>query len=189
MVGAGGVQQVTRDLAAPWCPSRRQSRVTAALPVTGALTTPIGAAAFRIRLTCRPAAILCLHVNLSPLARLVAFGRPYVVVAHGREVWGELKRVRLEALQAAVVIWSVSTFTDDRLIDHGIARRQLRRLQLGVDVGGTRTWAVRIHSPEILIIARLTEDTTYKGADSLIEAFPRLRCRIPRSKAPRRGLG
>jgi glycosyltransferase involved in cell wall biosynthesis/O-antigen/teichoic acid export membrane protein len=190
MVGAGGVQQVTRDLVGALnarhdvrvvSPPRSRSRTLSLLRLC--------LAACRVRLLYRPAAIVCLHVNLAPLARLVALGRPYVVVAHGREVWGKLKRVRLKALQAAVDVWSVSSFTDDRLVDQGIARRRLRRLKLGVDVAGVQPARNESHSPEILIIARLTHDTAYKGTDALIQALPRLQGDYPGLKLRVAGSG
>jgi phosphatidyl-myo-inositol dimannoside synthase len=190
MAGTGGVQQVTRDLAVALgachvvnVVSPPQSRYRAVSRLR------LSFAACRVRLRQRPVAIICVHVNLAPLARLVALGRPYVVVAHGKDVWGELKPSRLAALRTATAVWSVSSFTDERLVDQGIDRRQLRRLMLGVDVPEIPPARSESPSPEVLIIARLTHDTTYKGADALIEALPHLRRDFPDLKLRVVGTG
>ena len=69
----------------------------------------------------RPDLVVVGHVDLAPLAWLakIVFGVPYVVWAHGTEVWGLRRPLRLASLATADRVAAVSRYTAERL--HGIA--------------------------------------------------------------------
>ncbi|MCY4599647.1 MAG: glycosyltransferase [Acidobacteria bacterium] len=138
----------------------------------------------------RPDLVVVGHVDLAPLAWMakMVFGTPYVVWAHGTDVWGLRQPLRLASLAAADRVAAVSRYTAESL--HGIApglperitiipnavRDRFRpgnggavRRRLGLDDGA------RV----LLTVARLRDTERYKGCDTVIRALPRVLRRAP----------
>lgn len=131
--------------------------------------------------------IICGHIHLAGIARLVQLLNPrleYFLIAHGIEVWRPYNFLERRALLGAHRILCVSEYTrsqmlrflpsldPDRLIvvpnsldpDFAIPQPPVPR-----EGGG----------PRILSVGRLTTADTYKGFDTLIEAMPLVRSRLP----------
>jgi phosphatidyl-myo-inositol dimannoside synthase len=176
----GGIQAVGRDLLSAW---RDDFDVIVASPPTGSMGVSgrlkLCAAAFQTRIKRRPDLVVCAHVNLAPLAQLVSGRTPYVVLAHGREVWGSMPPRRRRALRSAAAVWSVSRFTDAQVQLQGVHPQRIRRLVLGVDVDEDPPVRLETSTPHVLVIARLNRDTRYKGVDTLIRAMATPYLRVP----------
>lgn len=127
--------------------------------------------------------IICGHINLSPIARLIKWIRPslsYFIVAHGIEVWRPYSSAERSALLHATRIICVSNFT----------RRQMLRFLPELDptrlVVIPNTLDPDFTLPAILpnrtinedlrllTVSRLSIADNYKGVDSLIEAMPQI---------------
>jgi len=132
--------------------------------------------------------IVCGHIHLAGVARLVQRIRPslrYYIVAHGIDVWRPYTRAERRHLSQAHRVLCVSEYT----------RRQILRFMPSLDpqrlaivpntldpdfVMPEAPWGPDAGpGPRILTVARLTRDDTYKGVDTLIEAMPQVRARLP----------
>lgn len=136
----------------------------------------------------RPAAVVCTHVGIAPVAALMklTFGIPYIVLAHGDEVWGTAPSY---ALREATAILSVSRFTADRLRDrHGVSAARIRLLPPALDPRLLHSPSSPEHVIErhglrgkrvLLTVGRLTRRGRYKGCDMVIRALARIREVVP----------
>jgi phosphatidyl-myo-inositol dimannoside synthase len=138
----------------------------------------------------RAQVVICDHVNLAPIAYLYRLltGTPYWVHVHAIEVWGDVKRSRLIALQRADRTVSGSQFTRRYLeqrypemagrisaagdvVDcerfRPLPPDEAIRAQLGLPTG-----------PTILTVSRLPDGRS-KGHHTVMEAMVRLRDRFP----------
>ncbi|NJR69242.1 MAG: glycosyltransferase family 4 protein [Synechococcales cyanobacterium CRU_2_2] len=134
----------------------------------------------------RPRRFIGTHLFVAPLMRLVGqpLGIPYTVITHGKEVWQPLAGKRLEALQAADAIWTVSRYSQQRLCEaNGIAAEKVQRLPCVVD-GGRFTPAPPnldlvtryglANAKVLMTVARLWSGDIYKGVDVTIRALPKI---------------
>jgi phosphatidyl-myo-inositol dimannoside synthase len=130
-----------------------------------------------------PGVIVCMHLGLAPVARLLSarIGAPYVVFLHGVEAW---KRVRGRArwgLAKASLLLSNSRFTLD-----GFARANPEcagrpALVTPLGIGRARPEAGR-GDPDglsVLIVSRMDKADDYKGHRVLIAAMGELCERFP----------
>lgn len=153
----------------------------------------------------RPAAILSMHIVVSPAAALArrALGVPSVQYFHANEIPDKPALSRFAARHADATI-AVSSYTAELLAAHGARPRELRVVPPGVDVpaaadepgvpspagaqlgaeataghGGAGLTADDAR-PTVLTIARLRD--AYKGHDVLLRALALVRAEIPQAR-------
>jgi phosphatidylinositol alpha-1,6-mannosyltransferase len=134
----------------------------------------------------RPSVVLCLHLRLSPLGRLVACRRARLgVFLHGIEAWRPLGRMERWALGRADLLVANSEHTARRFraANPELARRPISVCHLGVDpADAPRPGAGGVPGlvgPFALIVGRLAGSERYKGHDLLIDLWPRIRAEVP----------
>ncbi|MEM8642600.1 MAG: glycosyltransferase family 4 protein [Cyanobacteria bacterium P01_G01_bin.54] len=145
----------------------------------------------------RPQRVLCGHIKLAPLTRLLCrpLGIPYTVLTYGKEVWDlweVLTDWERQALRQAQSIWTISRYSRDRISSaHRIAPERVHLLPCVVD-------GDRFHPgpkpPELLdryglrgakvlmTVSRLWAEDIYKGVDVTIRALPQITGAIPEVK-------
>jgi glycosyltransferase involved in cell wall biosynthesis len=134
--------------------------------------------------------IICGHIHLAGVARMVQRLRPrlrYFIIAHGIDVWRPYTRSEKESLRHAHRVLCVSEYT----------RRQILRFMPAIDpqklciVPNTLDPDFVLPAapppsaepgPRILTVARLTQNDTYKGVDTIIEAMPLVRAQLPSAR-------
>jgi glycosyltransferase involved in cell wall biosynthesis len=126
-----------------------------------------------------PSDILCLHLRLSPVARLVAGARGRLaVLLQGIEAWKPLGPLERWALGRADVVVAISEHTARRfrLANPGFSGRPIAVCHLGVSAAGAdRSAAISardVTGPFALIVGRLAGSERYKGHDALIDLWP-----------------
>jgi phosphatidyl-myo-inositol dimannoside synthase len=139
-----------------------------------------------------PALIITTHAHFAPVAHMLKRlrGVPYVVVAHGIEVWGRIGTMRCKALCAAARVFAVSRYTASRLCaDQGV---DLQRIALLPNTfaedhfypGPKPTTLLARHGLTrdqkiIFTLCRLAASERYKGYDLILEALPAIRALVP----------
>ena len=137
----------------------------------------------------RPDLVVVGHAALAPLAWLAqrALGIPYVVWAHGIEVWGLRAGLRAASLRYADRVVAVSRYTAGEIaaLDPGLADRTVvvpnavadrfrpgggEALRRRLGLGGARV---------LLTVGRLSAAERYKGIDTVLHALPRVLARAP----------
>lgn len=131
--------------------------------------------------------IVCGHIHLATVARIAQRLNPrlsYSIIAHGIDVWRPYTLREKANFARASRVLCVSEYT----------RRQILRFMPQLDpsrlvfIPNTLDpdfVAPEVPAPEkgpgprILTVARLTTNDTYKGVDTLIEAMPAVRERLP----------
>jgi len=137
--------------------------------------------------------IVCAHLGLSPVARLLAArsGRPYVVFLHGVEAWKTLRFRQRWGLGGAAYLLVNSHYTLNRFIDHNPWARKLAATvtPLGVPVESLQADPSRAKRSEdaftLLTVGRMAKaeyyeayrnpSDLYKGYKTVIEAVALLR--------------
>lgn len=135
--------------------------------------------------------VLCGHLHLAPLLRLIKLWRPgfrYQLIAHGIEVWRPYTWLERQALLHATRILCVSAFTRGEIL------RRLPALEVERLVVLPNTLDPDFASPSIaqpartitddvriLSVGRMAGHDAEKGFDSLILAMPRIREVHPRA--------
>ncbi len=149
------------------------------------------AAALRARMGCpRGADILCLHLHLSPVARLIAARRARLItLLAGIEAWRPLRRRERLALRRSDLLVSISAHTARRFLDANpdfedrpvrvchLAVRDRDGSILGLEPGGRAARPAR--GSFALIVGRMAADERYKGHDLLIDVWPRVVAEAP----------
>src|SRR5579872_4180578 len=124
---------------------------------------------------------VCSHVAVAPIGLILhrLFGTPYVVFAHGIEVWGSLGPRRRVALRRAARVVAVSRFTARALVrEHGVAEDRVVVIYPAVDPAMLRRALEEPDAPPshtgvtLLTVARLSAQERYKGCDAVIAALP-----------------
>jgi phosphatidylinositol alpha-1,6-mannosyltransferase len=126
--------------------------------------------------------IVCAHVAVAPLGALVRrmLGTPYLVVAHGIEVWDALSWARRAALCGACRVIAVSHFTARRLVAvQGIPQGRVHVVHPCVDpalpaLAGSLRASAATECVTLLTVARLSSLERYKGCDTVIRVLPRV---------------
>ncbi|MEJ7827175.1 MAG: glycosyltransferase family 4 protein, partial [Segetibacter sp.] len=135
------------------------------------------------------------HINLALPAIAVKKLYPskkMILIAHGIEVWDNLKGAKKQLLGHVDEIFAVSNFTKQKLIEvQGIAPAKIKILQNTVDpYFKTPTYFGKpdylkkrygIHNGEKVIytITRMSSLEQYKGYDKVLEILPKLRTIYP----------
>ena len=135
-----------------------------------------------------PDLIICTHVGLAPVARLLQKlrGLRYWVVLYGIEVWGELSTSKRNALRAAERYVAITRFT----LNATIARHDLERNRELIlpPTLPTRQPPSRQTPPPaakypmrpmVLTVGRIEASEQYKGHDVMLEAWPAVLGRVP----------
>ena len=171
-----------RVVAVPEDPElRRDGSVTLSLSVKIKF---IASAAFTA-LSWSPDLIICAHVGLSPVARLVqkVLRVPYWLVLYGIEVWGDLSTAKLNGLRNAQRYLAITRFTLDAMAArHGIKDPQVSILPPTLPEGyAPPSEANRIESsrPTVLTVGRIAASERYKGHDVMLEAWPIVLRQVP----------
>ncbi len=125
--------------------------------------------------------VVCGHVATAPVAQVLhrLVGTPYVVLAHGIDVWGALGPRRRAALQAAARVVAVSRFTARAVVrEHHVSENRVTVIHPAVDPILLHRACVQdgtARSPNtvtLLTVARLSAQERYKGCDAVIAALP-----------------
>ncbi|MEO0488036.1 MAG: glycosyltransferase family 4 protein [Cyanobacteria bacterium P01_A01_bin.123] len=142
----------------------------------------------------RPQRVLCGHIRLAPLVRLLCryLAIPYTVLTYGKEVWYPLGPAYRQALQSADEVWTISRYSRDLLCQaNQINPSQVKLLPCVVD-GAVFTpgqkavdWVERYglqDSKVLMTVARLWSGDIYKGVDVTIRALPAIAQKFPNVK-------
>jgi glycosyltransferase involved in cell wall biosynthesis len=127
----------------------------------------------------RASSIWVAHVNLAPLAWLLALLRPrlrYVLLAHGVEVWTARSMLQIAALRRADRVVAVSAYTARKLeLVHGVSAAKIVVIpnMLADDLPAAPTASANPNL--ILSVSRLDRDDAYKGIDQLLRALALVR--------------
>ena len=137
----------------------------------------------------RPDLIVVGHVGLAPLAWIArrVLGLPYVVWAHGTEVWGPHRWTHAASLRFAGRVVAVSRFTarklkaiDATLADRTIVVNPTVRSHFRPSNGQTVRQRLGIANYRVLLsVGRLSATDRYKGFDTVLRAMPHLLARAP----------
>lgn len=144
----------------------------------------------------RPSATVCLHLRLSPVARLVTGARGRLAVfLHGIEAWKPLGPLERWALGRADVLVANSEHTARRFrqANPGFSGRPIAVCHLGVGAAdapqSASVGAGSVAGPFALIVGRLAGSEQYKGHDVLIDLWPRIRDEVPDARLVVAGEG
>jgi phosphatidylinositol alpha-1,6-mannosyltransferase len=142
--------------------------------------------------TRHPRIVIAAHPNLAPPAlwmKKLSPATKTIVVCHGVEVWDVLPACRREALLAADIVVTPSTYTAGKLnAVQGVAAEKIRILPWPINAEVLRmseepsNLSLPAGFPEgrvILTVGRWAASERYKGADDLIRAVPKLRASFP----------
>jgi glycosyltransferase involved in cell wall biosynthesis len=123
--------------------------------------------------------VLFTHVNAARLGR--ARRVPYVVVAHGEEVWTRLPAPQRLALRRAAAVISVSAHTKGRLCEaQGVAPEKVVVVPLALEPSSMPAAAPLPDGPlRLLSVARLEQGFEDKGVDDVIRAMPAVLRELP----------
>ncbi len=135
-----------------------------------------------------PDLIVCAHVGLAPVARLIEkLARiPYWLVLYGVEVWGELPPAKLGALQHAQRLITITRFT----LDATIARHHLEKPRFSIlpptlpkgdpnPPQGKYVEEKNSSRPMVLTVGRIAASERYKGHDAMLDAWPAVLRSVP----------
>jgi phosphatidyl-myo-inositol dimannoside synthase len=139
-------------------------------------------------ITWSPDLVICAHVGLAPVARLIEklTGVRFWVVLYGIEVWGDLSLMKRNALRAAQRYVAITRFT----LDATIARHNLdrhRKLILPPTLPKRRSTSPESEQPSskglappmVLTVGRIAASEQYKGHDVMLDAWPAVLRRVP----------
>lgn len=197
---AGGIQTFSRDLLAALeaTVTPRRIRVLLKNELNDAWPPALKSVGFagacvRHALVERPRLIVATHVNFGPIANLArrVAQVPYLLVAHGIDVWQLRSATTRHALRRADLILAVSrhtqravleqtggdndkvkllpnTFSAARFNPREKSNRVLAKHRLSAD------------TPIILTVCRLAAEERYKGYDQILKALPSISRALPR---------
>ncbi|NEO84316.1 MAG: glycosyltransferase family 4 protein [Spirulina sp. SIO3F2] len=145
----------------------------------------------------RPQRVLCGHIKLAPLTRLLCqpLGIPYTVLTYGKEVWDMwemLTDLERQSLHHAASIWTISRYSRDRICEaHRIPPTRVQLLPCVVDGERFQPGSKPVHLLEryqlqgakvLMTVSRLWAEDIYKGVDVTIRALPQIAQAIPNVK-------
>ena len=183
--GTGGIQRATRDLIAACRELYGDDAVTVvSAAVTGGRVTLRSQLAFAVsalRAATRKNTLLIVSlVSLTPVALLASrlFGRRYVTVVYGVDVWRRLPLLTRKGLERSAAVWSISDFTAGMLLKHNpmpASSVQLLQLACSLDPSQTPPDDATGQDPQkVLTVSRLVRTDRFKGVATLIEAWPQV---------------
>lgn len=129
------------------------------------------------------------HVDLGPLAlptQMLYPHSPVLTLTYGIDVWKRLPWHKRVALQHANLIWTISKYTANKLeVEQGIDRQSIDLVRIPIDpdfAAQLSAWQASHLQPtrtRLLSIARLQSVAERKGIDSVINALPSIRKKVP----------
>jgi len=125
--------------------------------------------------------IVCLHLRLAPVARLLARGGARLtIMLVGIEAWRPLHALEGRALDNADRVFAISAHTLRRFraANPGFAGRAISVCHLGVGEAAAGPVSGEV-APFALIVGRLSAAERYKGHDLLIDMWPRILALCP----------
>ena len=183
----GGVQSYTRQVIAGLsevlgkdnvgvievgAPSRERTGGPATIPAWAKLRFAASAVASAIQW--RPNVVLCVHIGVAPVARLIRSitGTRYWLVLHGIEVWDALAPTKLRALREADRYISLSRFTLRAAAErHSLNPRDPIWLPPYLETPANLLDGNSV-SHVVLTVGRHSASERYKGHDVMLEAWP-----------------
>jgi glycosyltransferase involved in cell wall biosynthesis len=137
-----------------------------------------------------PDLIVCTHLALGPIGRLLAnlYRRPYWIVVHGIEAWGLLPGWKRAALRRADRVIATSSFNREQVVKrHQIDEERIASLPctldetlLNVEPAGE---SLHRYLPDdrrvVLTVARMAAGERYKGHAVVLRALPSVVAKIP----------
>ncbi len=136
-------------------------------------------------LTQKPEFLICAHVNLSPTALFFKriFGLKYAVLTHGVDCWNLERGIKYAGLKNADIITTVSEYSKQRMIMHGISEDKIELLHPTVDeflfyqkpVNRELINQLVIENKRVLLtVAKVDSRERYKGHDVMLEVLKEL---------------
>ena len=189
ITGADGISAMSRLVAGSLAPVRALSLADVPGAPAADAVGLIGAGGSKLRFALRvlalvrragaspasaPEDVVCLHLRLAPVARLLARGRARLtIVLVGIEAWRPLRALEARALERAdrVLAISAHTLRRFRAANPGQDGRAISVCHLGVGEA-VAAEASGEAEPFALIVGRLAAAERYKGHDLLIEMWP-----------------
>lgn len=127
------------------------------------------------------------HLNLAPLGLMVQLVRPkfkVVLIGHGIDVWGQTSFFKKMFLKRVHQIWTVSSYTRDKMInEYGLMPEKFRlfpnTLDPFVDFSATSAhlkqlkdrYVIQEGTKIILTVCRISSSEAYKGYDRVVKAL------------------
>jgi len=137
----------------------------------------------------RPQLVLCAHVGISPVARMIhrITGAPYWVMLYGIDVWCELSPAKVEALRAAQQLVSISKFTlESASTRHGLEKCKSVFLAPTFSIDESEVSKKQPSDARsekvVLTVGRLAASERYKGHDVMLDAWPAVLREIPEAR-------
>ena len=140
----------------------------------------------------RPDLIICGHINFSPLAAKIfnLLKIPYWVIVHGIDAWNIEDLSKIDGLNSAQKIVSVSNYTRDRIVrEQNISPDRSPLLPVTFDANQFTVkpkpqylldrYKLAPEQQIILTVTRLASGDRYKGYDQILQALPAIRRQIP----------
>jgi phosphatidyl-myo-inositol dimannoside synthase len=169
---------------------REDSGASRAPRLSAGAKVSLGWKALHLTAGWRPELILCTHLALGPVGRLLAglAKRPYWIVVHGIEAWSSLPKWKAAALIRAERVIVTSAFSREQVLNrHQIDPQRISSLPCTLD---ERLLAIRSggqHMDQslsdgqrvVLTVARMAASERYKGHDVVLRALPSVIARVP----------
>lgn len=143
-------------------------------------------------LTNRPQLILCGHLNFAPVALMINrfTNLSYWIIVYGVDAWEIKSKWKIQALNKASKIISISDYTKSRLVEEqNLCPDKIPLLPVTFDASRFQIAAkpdrllqrynLTPEQPVILTVARLAEAKRHKGYDQVLKALPEIRQTIP----------
>ena len=135
--------------------------------------------------------VICGHINLLPLAALIAMIKrvPLSLLVYGIDVWKPAGSLTRLALQRVNAVWSISEITRDRMnawAKLAASRFSILPNAIHLDRYAPGPKAIDLldrfglHDKKVILtLCRLSSSERYKGIDELIEVMPTLIAEVP----------
>lgn len=142
----------------------------------------------------KPDLIICSHLNFSPLCFLfqTVFGKNYIVIVYGTEVWDIKQKWKRIGLTNAKAIISISHYTKNRILEQ-MPEVKEKICILSPSINGREFYPkpkpqylldkFSLDNKKIILtVARLEKSEGHKGYDKIIKALPKVIKEIPNLK-------
>lgn len=133
--------------------------------------------------------IILSHINLlffALIIKKIAPSKRVILMAHGIEVWGVLKKWKLNFLKKHCEIWAVSNFTAQQLLQKQIPAKNIKVLNNCLDpyfktpssfvkpTNLLEKCQLSVEQPVLFTLTRISSQEQYKGYDKVIQLLPKL---------------